>query len=106
MAELADALDSGSNECKFVQVQVLLSAPKGKALIHKGFRVSDHLGIKAFSYVFIFLFRDIATFVQQFAVSQPRNPNPVKGFGVSFFMQFFRKNAKRPFLCGERKNVG
>ena len=27
MAELADALDSGSNECKFVQVQVLLSAP-------------------------------------------------------------------------------
>ena len=28
MAELADALDSGSNECKFVQVQVLLSAPK------------------------------------------------------------------------------
>ncbi len=28
MAELADALDSGSNSCKAVQVQVLLSAPK------------------------------------------------------------------------------
>ena len=28
MAELADALDSGSSECKFMQVQVLLSAPK------------------------------------------------------------------------------
>ncbi len=27
MAELADALDSGSNECKFVQVRPLLSAP-------------------------------------------------------------------------------
>ncbi len=27
MAELADALDSGSNGRKFVQVQVLLSAP-------------------------------------------------------------------------------
>ncbi len=27
MAELADALDSGSSECEFVQVQVLLSAP-------------------------------------------------------------------------------
>ncbi len=30
MAELADALDSGSNGRKFVQVQVLLSAPKEK----------------------------------------------------------------------------
>ena len=28
MAELADALDSGSNDRKVVQVQVLLSAPK------------------------------------------------------------------------------
>ncbi len=28
MAELADALDSGSNSCKAVQVQVLLPAPK------------------------------------------------------------------------------
>ena len=27
MAELADALDSGSSECKFVQVRPLLSAP-------------------------------------------------------------------------------
>ena len=27
MAELADALDSGSNSCKAVQVQVLLPAP-------------------------------------------------------------------------------
>ena len=28
MAELADALDSGSNEGSFMQVQVLLSAPE------------------------------------------------------------------------------
>ena len=28
MAELADALDSGSSEVTFVQVQVLLPAPK------------------------------------------------------------------------------
>ena len=27
VAELADALDSGSSECKFMQVQVLSSAP-------------------------------------------------------------------------------
>ncbi len=27
MAELADALDSGSSECKFMQVRPLLSAP-------------------------------------------------------------------------------
>ena len=34
MAELADALDSGSSEVTFVQVQVLLPAPKesGSAL--------------------------------------------------------------------------
>ena len=31
MAELADALDSGSNECKFVRVQVPSSAPKTSA---------------------------------------------------------------------------
>ena len=28
MAELADALDSGSSECKFMRVQVPSSAPK------------------------------------------------------------------------------
>ena len=32
MAELADALDSGSNSCKAVQVQVLLPAPSKMAL--------------------------------------------------------------------------
>ncbi len=30
MAELADALDSGSSEGNFVEVQVLLPAPKSK----------------------------------------------------------------------------
>jgi hypothetical protein len=30
MAELADALDSGSSESNFMQVQVLLSAPNSK----------------------------------------------------------------------------
>ena len=30
MAELADALDSGSSEVKLIQVQVLLSAPQRK----------------------------------------------------------------------------
>ncbi len=38
MAELADALDSGSNGRKFVQVQVLLSAPNPNLLaIGEGF---------------------------------------------------------------------
>ena len=32
MAELADALDSGSSEVKLIQVQVLLSAPRTKTL--------------------------------------------------------------------------
>ena len=31
MAELADALDSGSSESNFIQVQVLLPAPKTKS---------------------------------------------------------------------------
>ena len=37
MAELADALDSGSNGRKFVQVQVLLSAPTLKSLDNQQF---------------------------------------------------------------------
>ena len=37
MAELADALDSGSNGRKFVQVQVLLSAPRPKSLDNQQF---------------------------------------------------------------------
>ena len=36
MAELADALDSGSSEGDFVQVQVLLPAPK---ILHLGARI-------------------------------------------------------------------
>ena len=32
MAELADALDSGSSEVTLIQVQVLLSAPEGANL--------------------------------------------------------------------------
>ena len=34
MAELADALDSGSNERKLMEVQVLLSAPDQRPVIH------------------------------------------------------------------------
>ena len=41
MAELADALDSGSNECKFVQVQVLLSAPRPRVSITLGFFIKN-----------------------------------------------------------------
>ena len=37
MAELADALDSGSNGRKAVQVQVLLPAPKNKGLHPQSF---------------------------------------------------------------------
>ncbi len=32
MAELADALDSGSSEGNFVQVQILLSAPRKQGI--------------------------------------------------------------------------
>lgn len=35
MAELADALDSGSNERKLMEVQVLLSAPDLRSAIRK-----------------------------------------------------------------------
>ena len=35
MAELADALDSGSNDRKVVEVQVLLSAPKKDKFLMK-----------------------------------------------------------------------
>ena len=34
MAELADALDSGSNERKLMEVQVLLSAPNSEAFVY------------------------------------------------------------------------
>ena len=37
MAELADALDSGSSEGNFMQVQVLLPAPKNKGLLRLSF---------------------------------------------------------------------
>ena len=37
VAELADALDSGSNECKFMWVQVPFSAPNSRNPIFSGF---------------------------------------------------------------------
>ena len=43
VAELADALDSGSSSLKRVQVQVLSSAPPGKGL--------EPLALQAFSFV-------------------------------------------------------
>ena len=50
MAELADALDSGSNSCKAVQVQVLLPAPSSlKPSIYAGLR--DFLCPKAYWYL-------------------------------------------------------
>ena len=36
VAELADALDSGSSECKFMWVQVPSSAPKWKSVLERG----------------------------------------------------------------------
>ena len=46
MAELADALDSGSSLCKEVQVQVLLPAPSEalKTLRFRGFSLSKFVG--------------------------------------------------------------
>ena len=46
MAELADALDSGSSLCKEVQVQVLLPAPSKalKTLRFRGFSLSKFVG--------------------------------------------------------------
>ena len=52
MAELADALDSGSSEGSFMQVQVLLSAPeKNKTNLDKKskfvlFFTRDYFGVK------------------------------------------------------------
>ena len=46
MAELADALDSGSSECKFMQVQVLLSAPRrSKLCLLRFFLAKRHVRI-------------------------------------------------------------
>ena len=39
MAELADALDSGSNDRKVVEVQVLLPAPSLKAFVYAALSV-------------------------------------------------------------------
>ena len=46
MAELADALDSGSSEVTFVQVQVLLPAPLKalKTLRFRGFSLLNFVG--------------------------------------------------------------
>ena len=43
MAELADALDSGSSESNFMEVQVLLPAPKKQNAMHSAFSLFHQL---------------------------------------------------------------
>ena len=53
MAELADALDSGSNGRKVVQVQVLLPAPSCMALIDRPKKIGVFRRFSSFFTVFL-----------------------------------------------------
>ena len=75
MAELADALDSGSSEGSFMQVQVLLSAPK-QYNPNQIFLIGDGFGL----FVFFEKFED--TYFRNGVVkrpeSKPRGPRKPK----------------------------
>ena len=67
MAELADALDSGSSESNFMQVQVLLPAPK-QYNPNQIFPVGDGFGL-------FFISTDTQTPTFRMALSSVPNPN-------------------------------
>ena len=54
MAELADALDSGSNFRKEVEVQILLPAPS--VMVYKSFLIDHHF------FFFLFIFSTFLSF--------------------------------------------
>ena len=74
MAELADALDSGSNDRKVVEVQVLLSAPN--QYNPNLFPIGDGFGL------FVFFDRYESTYfrngVERKPTSKPREPRKKK----------------------------
>ncbi len=75
MAELADALDSGSSEGSFMQVQVLLSAPN-KYNPNQIFLIGDGFGL----FVFFEKFEDthFRNGVVKRPESKPRGPRKPK----------------------------
>ena len=75
MAELADALDSGSSEGSFMQVQVLLSAPK-QYNPNQIFLIGDEFGL----FVFFEKFEDthFRNGVVKRPESKPRGPRKPK----------------------------
>ena len=75
MAELADALDSGSSEGSFMQVQVLLSAPK-QYNPNQIFLIGDGFGL----FVFFEKFEDthFRNGVAKRPESKPRGPRKPK----------------------------
>ena len=75
MAELADALDSGSSEGSFMQVQVLLSAPK-QYNPNQIFLIGDGFGL----FVFFEKFEDthFRNGVVKRPESKPRGPRKPK----------------------------
>ena len=75
MAELADALDSGSSEGSFMQVQVLLSAPE-QYNPNQIFLIGDGFGL----FVFFEKFEDthFRNGVVKRPESKPRGPRKTK----------------------------